>query len=86
VGENLLNHGGVVDRSDQLHPSGAARTAQDVEVERQQVLKCTTLAAHAGEAVGQHPAGQELAKLPRDELGQAGPVARSAAARRKSST
>jgi hypothetical protein len=24
--------------------------------------------------VGQHPAGQELAKLPRDELGQAGPV------------
>jgi len=24
--------------------------------------------------VGQHAAGQELAKLPRDELGQAGPV------------
>jgi hypothetical protein len=24
--------------------------------------------------VGQHPAGQELAKLPRDELGQAGSV------------
>ena len=24
--------------------------------------------------MGQHPTGQELAKLPRDELGQAGPV------------
>ena len=32
------------------------------------------LAAHAGKAVGQHPAGQELAKLPRDERGQAGAV------------
>ena len=38
------------------------------------MLERTTLAAHPGKAVGQHPAGQELTKLPRDELGQAGPV------------
>ncbi|MDP2703403.1 MAG: hypothetical protein Q8P98_15170 [Candidatus Rokubacteria bacterium] len=36
--------------------------------------KCAALAAHPGKAVGQHPTGQELAKLPRDELGQAGAV------------
>jgi len=33
VGENVFNDGGVVDRGDQLHPSGAARTAQDIRVE-----------------------------------------------------
>jgi hypothetical protein len=38
------------------------------------VLERTPLASHPGEAVGQHAAGQELAKLPRDELGQTGPV------------
>jgi len=38
------------------------------------VLERTPHAAYPGEAVvGQHAAGQELAKLPRDELGQAGP-------------
>lgn len=38
------------------------------------MLKCTTLAAHPRESVGQRPAGQELAKLPGDERGQTGPV------------
>ena len=38
------------------------------------MLKSATLAAHPRKAVGQHPAGQELAKLPRGELGQAGAV------------
>jgi len=38
------------------------------------VLKSATLAAHPRKAVGQHPAGQELAKLPRDELRQTDPV------------
>ena len=42
--------------------------------ERDQALERALLAAHACKAVGQYPAGQELAKLPRDELGQAGPV------------
>ncbi len=37
-------------------------------------LEPAALAAHPGKAVGQHPVGQELAKLSRDELGQAGPV------------
>lgn len=44
------------------------------------VLKRTMLAAHAGKAAGQRPAGQEFTKLPRDELGQGGavgPVGRS---------
>ena len=34
MGKDPLNYGPVVDRSDQLHPPSAARTAQDVEVER----------------------------------------------------
>ena len=38
------------------------------------MLKRATLAAHPGNAVGQHPARQEVTKLPRDEFGQAGPV------------
>jgi hypothetical protein len=69
------------------HPPAPAARAEPPALagERQQVLKCTTVAAHPGKAVGQHPAGQELAKLPRDELGQADPSARSAAARRNSS-
>jgi len=33
MGKDPLNHGRVVDRGDQLHPPGAARTAQDAEVE-----------------------------------------------------
>ena len=33
IGKDPLNHGRVVDRGDPLHPSGAARTAQDVPVE-----------------------------------------------------
>jgi len=38
------------------------------------VLERAALTTHSGKAVGQHTAGQELAKLSRDELGQAGPV------------
>ncbi len=34
MGEDPLNDGGVVDRSDELRSAGAARTAQDVQVER----------------------------------------------------
>ena len=34
-------------------------------------IKRAALAAHPGKAVGQHPAGQGLPKLPPDELGQA---------------
>jgi hypothetical protein len=34
MGEDPLNDGRVVDRGDELHSSGATRTAQDVQVER----------------------------------------------------
>jgi len=57
-----------------LNTPGPILLKTDIAGERQQVLRRTTLAAHPGKTVGQHPAGQELAKLPRDELGQAGPV------------
>ena len=33
VSEDPCDKGGVVDRGDQLHPPGAARAAQDVQVE-----------------------------------------------------
>ena len=33
MGEGSLNHGRVVDRGDQRHPPGAARTAQDIQAE-----------------------------------------------------
>jgi hypothetical protein len=58
------------------HPPSPATRAEPPALagEREQVLKRTTLAAHPRKAVGQHPAGQELKKLARDELGQAGAV------------
>jgi len=33
MGEDALNDGRVLDRGDELHPPGTARTAQDVQVE-----------------------------------------------------
>jgi hypothetical protein len=42
VGENVLNDGGVVDRGDQLHPSGVARTAQDIQVEGAALSRATS--------------------------------------------
>ena len=52
---------------------GAAR-AEAVAGEGYQALKRAAPTTHPGKAVGQHPAGQELAKLPCDELGQTGAV------------
>jgi hypothetical protein len=33
MGEDPLDDGGVIDRGHQLHPPGAARTAQDIQGE-----------------------------------------------------
>jgi len=42
--------------------------------ERYQAFERAALAAHPGKAVRQHTAGQELTKLPGDELGEAASV------------
>ena len=56
-------------------PAPAARTEPPALAgERDQALERALRAAHASKAVGQHSAGQELTKLPRDKLRQAGPV------------
>jgi hypothetical protein len=54
--------------------SGATRLLGALAGERHEAFARAALAAHAGKAVGQHAAGQELAKLSRNKLGQAGPV------------
>ena len=38
MGEDLLNDGRVIDRGDELHPPGAARTAQDIQIEGRHVI------------------------------------------------
>ena len=58
------------------HPPAPAARAEAATLTREedQALERAVPAAHPREAVGQHPAGQELAELPRDELGQPGAI------------
>jgi hypothetical protein len=53
------------------HSSSTAARAEPPALaeERHQAFERAALAAHPGKAVRQHPAGQEFAKLRRDELG-----------------
>ena len=55
-------------------PSAARAEATALTREGHQALERAALTAHPGKAVGQHPAGQELAELPCDELGQPGAI------------
>jgi len=58
------------------HSSSTAARAEPRTLagERHQAFERAAVAAHPGKAVRQHTAGQELTKLPGDELGEAASV------------